>query len=201
MISAANVHQSVTSWQGWFSRHPVLSSQNGIVRCETGWLCDAPSLSWLRTTLSSSPVRSGFMHPGITLAVPLRTSSSWVPERRSANYRMMSAKVPQQPVADDPSWLGYRYINSLACLNGPGASMLDSTISCCAPMSMCFSRPRGSTTGHRCFRLARGFIAMTSVCKKICFASRTSSACSTVAWPTLEQRCMAARPLSERLAR
>jgi hypothetical protein len=34
-------------------------------------------------------------------------------------------KIAQEPVADDPVWRNYRYINSLACLNGPGADQLD----------------------------------------------------------------------------
>lgn len=34
-------------------------------------------------------------------------------------------KIIQQPLADDPTWLDYRYVNSLACLNAPGTSVLD----------------------------------------------------------------------------
>jgi hypothetical protein len=34
-------------------------------------------------------------------------------------------KIVQQPVADDPVWEGYRYINAIACLNGAGAGVLD----------------------------------------------------------------------------
>ena len=34
-------------------------------------------------------------------------------------------KIAQQPAADDPVWRGYRYANSVACLNGAGAERLD----------------------------------------------------------------------------
>jgi hypothetical protein len=34
-------------------------------------------------------------------------------------------KIEQQPAADDPVWRGYRYANSIACLNGAGAERLD----------------------------------------------------------------------------
>ena len=34
-------------------------------------------------------------------------------------------KIPQRPAADDPVWQGYRYVNAIACLNGPGAEQLD----------------------------------------------------------------------------
>ena len=34
-------------------------------------------------------------------------------------------KIVQRPAADDPEWLGYRFINSLACLNGEGALVLN----------------------------------------------------------------------------
>jgi len=34
-------------------------------------------------------------------------------------------KIPQEPVADDPLWQGYRYINAVACLNGGGSEQLD----------------------------------------------------------------------------
>ena len=34
-------------------------------------------------------------------------------------------KIVQRPAADDPDWLNYRFANSLACLNGEGASVLN----------------------------------------------------------------------------
>jgi glycosyltransferase involved in cell wall biosynthesis len=34
-------------------------------------------------------------------------------------------KIPQQPAADNPIWSGYRFINPIAALNGPGAEQLD----------------------------------------------------------------------------
>lgn len=34
-------------------------------------------------------------------------------------------KVPQQPVDEDPAWGGYSYANSIACMNGHGAEVLD----------------------------------------------------------------------------
>ncbi|MBX3069226.1 MAG: hypothetical protein KF883_01860 [Thermomicrobiales bacterium] len=34
-------------------------------------------------------------------------------------------KVPQQPAADHPLWKSYRYINSIACMNGEGAGLLN----------------------------------------------------------------------------
>lgn len=34
-------------------------------------------------------------------------------------------RIEQEPVADQPDWLDYRYVNSVACLNGPGASVLN----------------------------------------------------------------------------
>lgn len=33
-------------------------------------------------------------------------------------------KIPQRPACDDPVWRGYRYINSIACLNGAGSEQL-----------------------------------------------------------------------------
>lgn len=33
-------------------------------------------------------------------------------------------RIPQPPVADDPVWRGYRYANSIACLNGAGSERL-----------------------------------------------------------------------------
>jgi cyanophycin synthetase len=34
-------------------------------------------------------------------------------------------KIPQAPVADDPVWRNYRFVNSIACMNGAGAEQLD----------------------------------------------------------------------------
>ena len=34
-------------------------------------------------------------------------------------------KIPQRPAADDPVWRTYRYVNSIACMNGAGAERLD----------------------------------------------------------------------------
>lgn len=34
-------------------------------------------------------------------------------------------KIAQRPAADDPLWRGYRFINSMACLNGAGSEQLD----------------------------------------------------------------------------
>jgi hypothetical protein len=34
-------------------------------------------------------------------------------------------KIEQRPVADDPEWFSYRYANSIACMNGAGAHLLD----------------------------------------------------------------------------
>jgi hypothetical protein len=34
-------------------------------------------------------------------------------------------KIPQEPAADDAVWRNYRYVNSIACLNGAGAERLD----------------------------------------------------------------------------
>jgi hypothetical protein len=34
-------------------------------------------------------------------------------------------KIEQRAVADDPEWRGYRYANSIACMNGAGAHLLD----------------------------------------------------------------------------
>jgi glycosyltransferase involved in cell wall biosynthesis len=34
-------------------------------------------------------------------------------------------KIVQQPAANDPVWRGFRFVNSLACLNGAGAEQLD----------------------------------------------------------------------------
>jgi hypothetical protein len=34
-------------------------------------------------------------------------------------------KIAQAPAADDPVWQGYRYVNSLACMNAAGAEQLD----------------------------------------------------------------------------
>jgi len=34
-------------------------------------------------------------------------------------------KIVQQPVTDDPGWLDYRFINSIACLTDPSASVLN----------------------------------------------------------------------------
>ena len=34
-------------------------------------------------------------------------------------------KIEQRPAADDPIWQGYKYINAIACLNGPGSEQLE----------------------------------------------------------------------------
>ena len=34
-------------------------------------------------------------------------------------------KIGQRPAADDPEWLNYRYVNSVSCLNGEGAALLN----------------------------------------------------------------------------
>ncbi len=34
-------------------------------------------------------------------------------------------KIEQRPAVDDPVWRGYRFINSIACLNGEGAERLN----------------------------------------------------------------------------
>ena len=34
-------------------------------------------------------------------------------------------KIPQRPAVDDTVWQDYRYVNSIACLNGTGAEQLD----------------------------------------------------------------------------
>ena len=34
-------------------------------------------------------------------------------------------KVAQRPVDEDPAWRGYSYVNSIACMNGDGAELLD----------------------------------------------------------------------------
>jgi len=33
--------------------------------------------------------------------------------------------IPQRPAIADSVWGGYRYVNSIACLNGPGSEVLD----------------------------------------------------------------------------
>ena len=33
--------------------------------------------------------------------------------------------VPQKPATNDPVWGGYRYVNSIACMNGVGSEVLD----------------------------------------------------------------------------
>jgi hypothetical protein len=47
---------------------------------------------------------------------------------RSALLRIPDdvVKIEQRVVADDPEWFGYRYANSIACMNGAGADQLDS---------------------------------------------------------------------------
>jgi hypothetical protein len=34
-------------------------------------------------------------------------------------------KIPQRPADEDPVWRGYPYVNSIACMNGDGAELLD----------------------------------------------------------------------------
>jgi glycosyltransferase involved in cell wall biosynthesis len=48
------------------------------------------------------------------------------PERVLARLPHDLVKIAQRPAADDPVWHGYRFINSIACLNGAGAERLDS---------------------------------------------------------------------------
>ncbi len=34
-------------------------------------------------------------------------------------------KIEQRPATDDPVWQGYKYVNAIACLNGPGSEQLE----------------------------------------------------------------------------
>jgi hypothetical protein len=47
------------------------------------------------------------------------------PEEVLAHLPQDLVTIPQRPAADDPVWVGHRYINALACLNGAGAERLD----------------------------------------------------------------------------
>ena len=47
------------------------------------------------------------------------------PAQALARFPDDVVKVPQQPADADPVWNGYPYVNSIACMNGDGAEVLD----------------------------------------------------------------------------
>jgi hypothetical protein len=47
------------------------------------------------------------------------------PEKVLAWFPHDVVKIPQRPVQNDPAWHGYRYIDSIACMNGDGAERLN----------------------------------------------------------------------------
>lgn len=65
-------------------------------------------------------------------------------------------KIAQRPATDDPVWRDYRYVNSIACLNGAGAEWLDRYTHILRTDVDCFITPAWNQFSPETFVYGRG---------------------------------------------